>query len=529
MKSKTSFARLLFAFLVALVFGAALGSVVQTQFNLAGLVSIGVSIDMPTRVATTVHDLRNFAPIYAVIFGAGFLVSQAVAIVLVRFYGQGSRTFWCVLGAVLGLWFTFKVVDMIAPMPTLIAATRSSGGLVALLGASALSGALFSRLSAPRLTHYGRGGALAVAALCVAGLAGAPAPVQAQQAAKPQVSTFAEGLNSPWSMAFLPDGQMLVTEKPGRLRLVGADGKVNPTPIANLPKVHTGGQAGLFDVVLAPDFEQSRQLFISYACGTRQANHACLSSARLNGTALEDVKEVFRSQPAKSGNAHYGGRIVFLPDGTLTLSLGDGYNYREQSQSTKDHFGTIVRINRDGSVPSDNPFANREGGALPEIYSFGHRNVQGMFFDPVSKRLIAHEHGPRGGDEVNIVEPGKNYGWPAATYGIDYNGAQISPYTDRPGTVQPAIKWVPSIAPSGLTVYDGDLFPQWKGSLLVGALAARQVSRVELGSDGKAREVEVLFKDVGERIRDVRTGPDGAIYLATDNTEGRILRVTPAN
>jgi len=347
------------------------------------------------------------------------------------------------------------------------------------------------------------------------------------QAADYQVETVAEGLSFPWALAFLSDGGMLVTERAGRLRLINAEGKLQAEPIAGVPEAFVNSQAGLMGLALAPDFAQSGELFMSYACGTIEANHTCLASARFNGTSLENTQEIFRVQPAKKGSAHYGGRMAFLPDDTLLLTLGDGFDYREQAQNTANHLGSIVRLNRDGSAPEDNPFVAQDG-AQPELFSIGHRSVQAILYDAQTQRIFSNEHGPRGGDEVNLIEAGKNYGWPKITYGIDYDGAQISPYTELPGLEQPLLYWTPSIAPSGMTLYRGELFPQWQGNLLVSALAGREVRRVVL--DGtEVVEQESLFKELGARFRDVRTGPDGAVYLLTDSANGSVLRVTPGN
>lgn len=513
------------SFLSAWVIGVLLGTIVQSQINLYALQNLGVHIPLPTRFATTLHDLGNFSMAYAVIFGCSFAASQTVALWCTRWTAPKWRTFWCTFGAIAGLWVTFKVVDMIAPMPVLIAATRTVVGLLSMLASAAVAGALFAVLSKRGRVASSPVSAPMLGLMLAAGLLVSTTQALAQGSKPYRIDLLADGLDSPWSIAFLPDGRALITEKPGRLRLLGRDGKLQAKPLSNVPSVFYSGQAGLFDVLPAPDFTQSRQIFLSYACGTRSANHTCVSVARLGSSGLEEVKEIFRSQMAKSGSAHYGGRMVWLPDNTLIVTLGDGYSYREEAQNLSNHLGKIVRINRDGSVPADNPFV-KTSGSKPEIYSYGHRNVQGVVYDPVNKRLIAHEHGPRGGDEVNVINPGVNYGWPKATYGIDYTGAQISPFKEFEGTQQPAIYWVPSIAPSGMTFYDGNLFPQWKGSLLVGALKAQQVSRVVLKGN-KATEEEVLFKEVGERFRDIRTGPDGAVYLLTDNPEGRLLRVLP--
>ncbi|MEH6563910.1 MAG: PQQ-dependent sugar dehydrogenase [Halopseudomonas sp.] len=347
------------------------------------------------------------------------------------------------------------------------------------------------------------------------------------QAADYKIETVAEGLSYPWSLAFLPDGGMLVTERTGALRLINAAGELQPEPVAGVPEAFVNRQAGLMGLALAPDFAQSGELFLSYACGTAEANHTCLASARFKGRALENTQEIFRAQPAKKGSAHYGGRIAFLPDGTLLLTLGDGFDYREQAQNTGNHLGSIVRLNRDGSVPQDNPYVGQEG-AKPELYSIGHRNVQAILYDAQSQRIYSNEHGPRGGDEINLIEAGKNYGWPKITYGVDYDGAQVSPYTELPGLEQPLLHWTPSIAPSGMTLYRGELFTQWQGNLLVSALAGMEVRRVVLNGT-EVTEQESLFKELGARFRDVRSGPDGAIYLLTDNASGKVLRVTPSN
>lgn len=340
-----------------------------------------------------------------------------------------------------------------------------------------------------------------------------------------RVETVADGLEKPWSIAFLPDGRMLVTEHPGRLRVIDAQGRLVEAPVEGLPPVFSSGQAGLFEVLPARDFADSGVLYLSFAHGTDDANHTRVVRAVFDGRALTQVQPIFTTQPAKSGDAHGGGRMMKLADGTLLLTLGDGFFFREESQKLDSHMGTIVRMNTDGSVPADNPFVGREG-VLPEIYSYGHRHVQGLALD--GDRLLAHEHGPRGGDEINLIEPGRNYGWPVITYGRDYSRALISPFTEREGMEQPLLVWTPSIAPAGLALYDGDLFPQWRGSLLVAALAEKSLRRVEL-ADGRPGRQEVLLEELGERMRDVRVGPDGAIYLATDEDDGRVIRLVPAS
>lgn len=514
-------------FVTALVVGAVLGSLVQTQFNLQALEALGVEVSMEARLETSVQDLVNFAPLYVILFGISFLCSLGAASLVARVVGSGSRLWLYPLAAALGLWLTLRIVDALAPMPTLIAATRGTAGLIAMLVTAAIPGWLFAVLVG-RPAGKGRGTtAMPVMALVLAGGIALPeSDAVADEQPGYEIETLAQGLEHPWSLAFLPDGRMLVTERPGRLRMLSAEGDLLPDVLEGMPAVFASGQAGLFDVLPARDFRQSRAIYLSYACGTPGANHTCLARAELGDGGLDNVTEIFRVQPAKEGNAHYGGRLAWLPDNTLVLTLGDGFDYREQAQRRENHLGSIVRLNPDGSVPADNPFAGSDQ-YRGEIYSYGHRNVQGLVYDSEGGRLIAHEHGPRGGDEINIIHPGANYGWPITTHGLDYTGARVTPFKEREGIEPPLLHWTPSIAPSGMTLYNGDLFPQWQGELLVGGLVTRRVHRVSL-ENGKAREVGVLFDELGERIRDVRTGPDGEIYLLTDSPDGRVLRVTAA-
>ena len=349
------------------------------------------------------------------------------------------------------------------------------------------------------------------------------APVLAQDY---RIETFGEGLEHPWSLAFLPDGRLLVTERVGRLRIVEADGSLDPQPVAGLPEIFVAAQAGLMEVALDPDYAANRWLYLTYAHGSLEANNTRLARARLVDDELHDFEVLFTARPLKAGAAHYGGRIAFLADKTLVLTLGDGFDWREQAQNPANHLGKIVRLNRDGSVPADNPLLG-QAGAAAEIYSLGHRNVQGIFFDAEAGRLYSHEHGPRGGDELNLIEAGNNYGWPLATFGVDYSGARISPYTELPGLAPPLLHWTPSVAPSSLTQYRGARFPDWQGDLFAATLAERSVRRIRL-QGGRLAGEEILFEELGERIRDVRVGPDGALYLLTDNADGRLLRVLPS-
>lgn len=341
------------------------------------------------------------------------------------------------------------------------------------------------------------------------------------------IEPVAGGLDHPWSIAFLPDGDYLVTERAGRLRRVGADGTVSD-PLSGLPDIFVAGQGGLFDIALAPDFVSTGTVYLSYASGDEAENATSLFRARLDGDALAEGETIFTASP-KSGAHHFGGRIGFLDDGTILLTLGDGFAFRENAQSLSDHLGTIVRLTEDGAAAQDNPFVDQPD-ARPEIWSYGHRNVQAVLVDPASGRVWANNHGPRGGDTVDIIEPGANYGWPVVTDGVDYSGARISPYrfdrADELGFTPPVHVWTPSIAPAGMTLYDGEAFPGWRGDLFAAALAGREVRRLMLDGTQITGE-QSLFTELEARIRDVRTGPDGLIYLLTDSDDGQVLRVRP--
>jgi glucose/arabinose dehydrogenase len=340
------------------------------------------------------------------------------------------------------------------------------------------------------------------------------------------IETVTGGLEYPWSIAFLPTGEYLVTEREGRLRVIDEDG-LRDAPVSGLPDdLLVERQGGLLDVALAPDFADSRMIYFSYAEGTSEANNTALARARLSAdlTALENVEDIFHVNFEKARGFHFGGRILFNPDGTLFLTLGDGGNHQDESQNPANHLGAVVRLNLDGSIPGDNPVI--ENGA-PGVYSFGHRNAQGIARNPSTGSIWTHEHGARGGDEINILAAGDNYGWPVITYGINYNGTIITEEREREGLTQPIWYWNPSIAPSGMDFYTGDAFEHWQGDLFVSALAGSSVERLEIDGD-RVISVEPLLADLGQRFRDVRTGPDGALYVLTDDFEGSVLRLVPA-
>ena len=363
------------------------------------------------------------------------------------------------------------------------------------------------------------------------------APASAQQTKAPpapesRIKTIlvAQGLEHAWGLQFLPDGRPIVTERPGRVRIIGVDGKVS-APLAGAPPVAATGQGGLLDLALVPDFVRSRLLYLSFSePRDGRTNGTAVARARLagppGGERLEGLEVIFRQEPAHRGGLHFGSRLAFAPDGMLFVTLGERFEMRF-AQDLGRHWGKVVRITPDGEAPVDNPFVDREG-ARPGIWSYGHRNPQSAAIHPATGRLWVIEHGPRGGDEVNVVKRGANYGWPVIGYGIDYSGARLHESTHQEGMEQPVYYWVPSIAPSGMAFYTGALLPAWRGNLLVGALAGQALHRLVLDDERVVAE-EVLLKDRGWRIRDVKQGPDGAVWLLTDATDGALVRIVPAD
>lgn len=337
------------------------------------------------------------------------------------------------------------------------------------------------------------------------------------------VRLIAEGLQFPWGMAFMPDGNVLVTEKIGQLRIITPDGRVS-APVKGIPAVFVQQQGGLLDVALDPEFSKNRLIYLSYAEPEGHKASTAVARAELIDGRLEKLHVIFRQLPKTEGGVHFGSRLAFAPDGNLFITLGDRGDYMEEAQQLSNHIGKIIRIRPDGSVPADNPFVN-DPKAKPEIWSYGHRSVQGAAIHPKTGELWIHEHGPKGGDEINIPQPGKNYGWPKASYGTHYNMVPIKDEHAGQGFEEPIHYWTPSIAPSGMVFYTGNQFPGWRGGLFVGALAGRHVSR--LPTDGKKilGEEQLLTNTV--RFRDVEQGPDGALYLLTDEENGKLLKITP--
>lgn len=357
---------------------------------------------------------------------------------------------------------------------------------------------------------------LAVPASC-----GAQSRVIDTEAGGIRVETVASGLARPWAMAFLPDGRMLVTERPGNLRILAADNRLSE-PLAGVPEMAAGGQGGLLDVAIDPDFRSNRRVYLSFAEPGDGGASTAVARGVLAEDGLEDLEVIFRQEPKVGGGNHFGSRLVFRGDGTLFVTMGDRFKF-DPAQDPSNHIGAIARINPDGSVPDDNPLVG-DATARPEIWSYGHRNVQGAALNPETGELWTHEHGPRGGDEVNVARAGENYGWPLVSMGEHYDGRPIARPETRPQFAEAIHYWVPSIAPSGMAFYTGELFPAWRGDVLVGALVAQSLVRLSLDGETVTNEERI---DLGARIRDVDQGPDGAVYVVTDASDGRILRLTP--
>ena len=348
--------------------------------------------------------------------------------------------------------------------------------------------------------------------LCLNGLVAG-----ASQAQDYQVSTLATGLDKPWSVTSIGEGTFLVTEKSGRLVRLDADGNV--TTIEGTPPVYFANQGGLLEVLADTDFANNKLIYLSFAGGDKSANRTTVVKATLSGDALSNVETILEVAPDKEGPAHYGGKLAFLPDGTLLVSVGEGYTYREEAQTLDWELGKLLRIHTDGTAPTDNPFPD----TAPKVFSYGHRNPQGLIYDNASNRILMVEHGPKGGDELNHIVAGRNYGWPAITDGVDYSGAVISPFTEAEGMEQPLTYWVPSIGPSGLAIYRGELFPEWQGDLLLGSLINEEMRRLKF--DGNAVvEDEAIFPEIKGRVRDVRVIEDGKIVAVTE--EGDVFQVT---
>ncbi len=343
--------------------------------------------------------------------------------------------------------------------------------------------------------------------------------------------TLVKDLERPWGMAWLPDGAILITERVGRVKIL-RNGLLEEIAIANIPNLFISGQAGLLDISLHPRFDQNNLVYLTYSSGNLQSNYTSVLRAKFDGKALVEPQVIFEVKPSKSGNQHFGSRIAWLPDQTMLVAIGDGGNpplalngelIRNQAQKLDSQLGKILRIKDDGSIPSDNPFV-KNSSANPAIWSYGHRNIQGLFADPLSQQVWATEHGARGGDELNLIEAGKNYGWPVVSFSQEYIGGKVSTETSRPDMVDPKLVWTPSVAPSGLMIYRGDRFPEWKGNLFAGALVSKEVVRIKIEANKTVIQENI---PIGQRVRDVRQGKDGFIYILTDEQAGQLIRLEP--
>ena len=527
--------RNLLPWLLAVLVTSVLGSLVQSHLNLVNVLEMGSYATGEEWLQTIINDLLGFAPFYALLVGVTFLFAFPVALWLAKKWPRGRSVLLGLSGAA-GLAVAFFIADKLTPISTLIAATRDVVGLIAMLTTGFIGAWVFAKTSGrPEFqsqksftwTH------LAFPAVVLGGalilhLAMRPErkiEIDDYPIENYRVAIVVDGLDHPFSMVELPDGRRLIAERGGNLRVIDSEGALLKPPMDGVPEVFVGVQAGLLDIELSPNFERDRTLFLSYACGSEDANNLCVGRGEIRGNRLENFRRIFQAQPLKATGVQFGSRIMFLPDDTMLVSVGDGFDYREDAQDLGSHIGKIVRLNMDGSVPDDNPFVGQQG-KRPEIYSYGHRNPQGLFYDAESDRLYETEHGPYGGDEVNIIEPGVNYGWPLATEGVNYPGSSISPHENLDEARPPIKHWTPSIAPSGITIYRGDAFPEFNGDLMVSGLGGRGVFRLDL-EDGELVADQRLFHELDKRIRDVIVGEEGELYLLTDHAPGQLLRIDP--
>ena len=531
--------RTIIAFMAAVIATAIVGSVVQTQVSLAALIALGVPVPWRVGLSTTLQDLVSFGSVMAAIAGASLLFALSAGHFATRVFQDRWRVPILGLAGVVGIWVGFIVMALFTPMPSLVAAARGPSGLLAMSLTGLIGGLVFAYLTSPRASpaqrrpfgwSAARWGVAAVLlatvpAVLIAKLSAAAANVRPPDATGYVVESVATGLAFPWTVAFLPDGRRIVTERAGRLTSLAPDGARSEISLSGLPPIHRGGGNGLMDMAVDPDFASNAFVYFTMSYGDAAANGTRLVRATLRADRIDDVKTLFEST-AKTADGNNGGRIAFLRDGTLILSVGDGLRWREEAQNPANHLGKLVRLDRDGHAPADNPFVGRTGTAS-ELFSIGHRNVQGVAVDPADGSLLISDHGPRGGDEINAVVAGANYGWPAVTGGLDYSYARVTPFRRLENYQAPLLEWTPSIAPAGLAVYDGALFPGWRGDLFVPALRERTLRRV-IRQNGRIVGQELLLADRKERIRDVQAAPDGSLYVLTDGPDASLLRLVPA-
>lgn len=527
--------RNLLPWLFAVLVTSILGSLVQSTLNLVNVLEMGSYATWEDWQRTIFKDLVTFAPFFALLVGVAFLLAFPAALWLSRKWRSLRSVLLGMAGSV-GLAVAFLVANELAAIPTLISATRNVVGFVAMMSTGFIGAWVFARTSGKPEFRAQKGFTWAHLVFPVVVLAAAfglhismrperQLMIDDYPLENYRVAIVAEDLEYPWSMVQLRDGRRLVGERTGDIRIIDREGALLKKPLKGGPEVFFGVQGGLLDIELSTNFEQDSTIFLSYACGSKNANNLCVGRGELDGNELKGFKRIFQAKPLKDTGVQFGSRIVFLPDDTMIVSIGDGFDFREDAQDLSSHLGKLVRLTMDGAVPNDNPFVGQEG-RRPEIYSYGHRNPQGLFYHFESGRLYETEHGPYGGDEVNIIEPGVNYGWPIATEGINYPGSNITPHDNLKGVRGPINHWTPSIAPSGVTIYQGEAFPEFNGDLLVSGLSGRGVFRLDL-EEGEVVADQRLFHELDKRIRDVIVGEEGELYLLTDHASGEILRIDP--
>jgi glucose/arabinose dehydrogenase len=523
------------SFVIAALVCAAVVSVIQTQVNLAEIATLGLKTSVSQNILVTAEDMLRFGPIMTGISAVGILIAVVFATLLHKLVPAPRVVVYAVFGWT-GLWAAFKLLALVTPMSALVSATREWLDL-ALICLAGTAGALVYSWHARRLAHVNNTSkrthrfryvhALLLILLPVVSFAimapSGSVVIPKVNTADYVVETIADKLERPWSVATLPDGRHLVTLMAGKLLLIERDGQVSELELTEFPQVlNRGGSIGFMEVVVDPDFSQNGYLFFTTAYGTESLNGTHVVRAKWVADSLQAAKVIFTTT-AKSSRGNNGGRMVFLPDGTILLTVGDGLERKEEAQNLSSHQGKVIRIDREGQAPLDNPFLSHPD-ARPEIYSLGHRNPQGIVFDKVAGVPVASEHGPRGGDEINLIRPGANYGWPMVTDGIDYSFARISPRNHLKDHSDPLLQWTPSIAPSGLAIYRGEHFPQWQDALLVPALKERAV-RVVTRVDGHPQSQFLLLSELDQRFRDVKV-VDGIVYVLTDGQAGRLLKLT---
>lgn len=529
--------RNLLPWLFAVLVTSVLGSLLQSILNLLSLLEMGSYATWDDWQRTITIDLVSFAPFYALLVGTSFLIAFPGALWLARKWPTGRSVLLGIAGTA-GLAVAFFIANRVTPIPTLISATRSIFGLIAMLSTGFIGAWVFAITSGKSEFTSRRGFTWAHLAFPIVMLIASfslhmfmrpdrQIEIDEYPVERYRVTVVVGDLEYPWGMVSLPDGRRLITERGGSIRTVNIDGALLRQPMGGVPEVLVDVESGLFDITLSPEFDVDRTVFLSYTCGTEKANNTCVGRGELQGNRLENFQRIFQAHPLKNTSVQFGSRIIFLPDNSMVVSIGDGFDYREKAQGLGNHMGKLVRLNMDGSVPDDNPFVGQQD-KRPEIYSYGHRNPQGLVYDNETGRLYESEHGPYGGDEINIIKPGKNYGWPIATEGVNYPGTSISPHKKLDGVQAPIQFWTPSIAPSGITIYRGEAFPEFNGDLLVSSLGGKGVFRLDL-EGGQLVDEQRLFHELDKRIRDVTVGQQGELYLLTDHNPGQLLRIDAMN